>query len=403
MDRDTGAGIADARVTAGEEETSTDRDGRFTVADTKAMTVLAPGYRPAKVTAPAPIRLAPFTPRALYLTSRGVGNAGLRDGALRLIDQGKANALVIDVKDDDGNVVYPSKVDLADTIGARTLTTIPDLTALARSLHDRGLYAIARIVVFKDNPLATRRQDLAVRTGASAYRDREGMAWTDPFRREVWRYNIAIAREAAEAGFDEVQFDYVRFPDSTAPLQFAQPSTAASRTEAVAGFLAEARKALSPLGTFTAADFFGYVCWNTTDTGIGQQLAALAGAVDYLSPMLYPSGFHAGIPGFPDPVSNTYQVVRLSLERAQARLGVPAVRFRPWLQAFRDYAFDRRTFDGALIDQQIRASRDFGANGWMLWNARNRYDMLDEGGSPLAAAGCLTSTDGKTGTDGETG
>jgi hypothetical protein len=124
---------------------------------------------------------------------------------------------------------------------------------------------------------------------------------------------------------------------------------------------------------FLAADIFGYVCWNLDDTGIGQMLERLVPHVDYLSPMLYPSGFHVGIPGCPDPVAHPYEIVYRSLDRAKQRTGLPPVRFRPWLQAFRDYAFDRRPFTGKEIRQQIRAAQDFGANGWMLWNPNNIY------------------------------
>jgi hypothetical protein len=122
-----------------------------------------------------------------------------------------------------------------------------------------------------------------------------------------------------------------------------------------------------------AADLFGYVCWNTNDSGIGQQLDAIAPLVDYLSPMLYPSGFRYSIPGVENPVAEPYSIVYASLAKARARLDISAKRFRPWLQAFKDYAFDRRSFDADEVAEQIRAATDFGSNGWMLWNAHNVY------------------------------
>lgn len=398
VDATTGRPIAGAIVTAGDQESFTDRAGRYqTGAAAPFLGARAPGYRPEKVSLgeSSAILLRPFAPRALYLTSRGIASTELRDGALALVKAGKADALVIDIKDDFGNVVYPSRIAAAAESGARTLTTIPSLSALVADLHGRGIYAIARIVVFKDKPFATAHPELAVRSESGLYRDREGMNWSDPFRRAAWAYNIGVAEEAAAAGFDEIQFDYVRFPDSPSPLQFAQPSNETSRVTAISGFLEAARRRLVRYNVFISADFFGYVCWNNTDTGIGQDLSAIAGAVDYLSPMLYPSGFHAGIPGYPNPVENAYEVIYLSLAKARDRLGIPPARFRPWLQAFRDYAFDRRSFDGPLLNEQIRAAQDFGAAGWMLWNAGNRYDAVAGTGMVAATDGCPAALDGK--------
>ncbi len=396
VDQKTGAPIADATVTLGDKVAGTDGAGRFHVEGTGTdLKARAPGYRAAQVALGASngegatVQLSAFEPNALYLTVYGIGSKALRGGALKLIANGDANALVIDIKGDRGLVDYPSAIPLAAANGARKVTTIGNLAALVKSLHDSGVYAIARIVTFKDNPLATYRPDLAVkRKDGSLYRDREGLAWTDPFQPDVWNYNIAIAVEAAKAGFDEIQFDYVRFPDSSQALVLAKASTQASRVEAIAGFLAEARRRLAPYNVFTAVDFFGYVTWNLNDTGIGQRLAELAQSADYLSPMLYPSGFQYGIPGYKNPVTHPYEIVRLSLEQARKRLGISPKRFRPWLQVFRDYAFDRRAFDADELAAQIRAAGDFGADGWMMWNARNVYDDL-----PLATAVRSSSND----------
>ncbi len=195
-------------------------------------------------------------------------------------------------------------------------------------------------------------------------------------QRALADYNIAIAVDAAQAGFDEIQFDYLRFPDAPKGVAFEKPTTESTRLDAITGFLREARRQLAPFNVFLSADIFGYACWNLNDTGIGQRLEAMMPLVDYLAPMLYPSGFQFGIPGYPDPVTHPYEIVRLSLDRARARLGVAPVRFRPWLQAFKDYAFDRRTFDAEEVTAQIRAAADFGSDGWMLWNPRNTYDGI---------------------------
>jgi hypothetical protein len=254
------------------------------------------------------------------------------------------------------------------------MTSIPDLGALVSMLHSKGIYAIARIVTFKDQKLAGARPDLAVHLASGGiFHDREHLAWTDPFQPEVRAYNIGIAIEAARAGFDEVQFDYMRFPDAAEKLRFAGPTTQAGRVAGITRFLTEARERLLPYNTYLAADIFGYVCWNPNDTGIGQQLEEVAPVVDYLSPMLYPSGFQFGIPGWRNPVQHPYEIVLQSLQSAQRRLKISPKRFRPWLQAFKDYGFDHRAFGAAEVAAQIRAAADFGTDGWMLWNPRNDY------------------------------
>lgn len=380
-DAATGAPVADGIVTIGNRETRLGNSGAFHLAGMPGqILVRAPGYRQAAISgaelarSQGLVKLTPFIPRALYLTVYGIGSQKLLNGALSIISAGGANALVLDLKGDRGIVPYPSAVALTASPGARKVTTIPDLPALVQRLHAANVYVIARIVVFKDDPLARAQPDLAIKRGkGQLFRDREGLAWTDPFRPEVRTYNIELAVEAARAGVDEIQFDYLRFPDSSAKLALAQPSTQANRIAAIAGFLAEARQRLVPFNVFTSADIFGYVCWNTDDTGIGQRLEDIAPNVDYLSPMLYPSGFRFGIPGVRNPVANAYAIVHGSLTEAQRRLNVSPRRFRPWLQNFADYAFDRRSFDADEVENQIRAVQDFGSDGWMLWNARNDY------------------------------
>ena len=332
-------------------------------------------------TSPITIKLVPFKPKALYLSFYGAGSKVIRDSALRLIENTELNALVIDVKGDKGMIPYKSSVPLASQIGAQKIITVKDIKGLIKSFKDRGIYTIARIVVFKDNLLAEARPDLAIRTaGGQIWRDREKLSWVNPSKKEVWDYNISIAVEAAQNGFDEIQFDYVRFPD-TKGLVFSMENTEVNRVNAISGFLMEAKKRLAPYNTFLAADIFGYVSWNLNDTFIGQKLENLVPILDYLSPMLYPSGFQFGIPGYRIPVSHPYEIIYLTLKRAQERTHIQSTRFRPWIQAFRDYSFDRRQFTGKEIRDQIDAAEKFGSHGWMLWNPRNIYtsDGLKKG------------------------
>lgn len=385
VDAVTRRSIADAILTTGNKELRSDPHGFLSLdlADTDVVRVRAQGYVRADVPAQAlrtpgaEVRLTPFRPKALYLSLYGIGDRKLRTAALALLETTELNALVIDLKGDRGLVPYRSTIALTTEIGAQRVITINDLPTLVTDLRQRGIYTIARIVVFKDTLLAMGRHALAVRRrDGSIFRDREGLAWTNPYSHDVWNYNIGVALEAAKAGFDEIQFDYVRLPDTTG-LAYDLPWTAQNREAAIDGFLREARKALTPFNVFLAADVFGYICWNPDDTKIGQKIEHLAGIVDYLSPMLYPSSFQFGIPGYRNPVEHPYQIVRQSLERARQRTQLPPVRLRPWLQAFRDYAFGGRPFTAGEIKSQIMAAEDFGANGWMLWNPHNQYSAVD--------------------------
>jgi hypothetical protein len=376
----TGKPVKGAFVTSNNNLVLTDDKGSFTVNTAlNKLAVRAPGYgRTEQIIIPLngmpqEIKLIPFTPKALYLSFFGIGDRSLRESAIKLIQETELNSLVIDVKGDRGMIPYKSSIPLAAEVGAQRITTVKEMADLMRSLKGKGIYTIARIVVFKDNPLALARPDWAVKTqGGEIWRDRENLAWVDPFNKEVWDYNINIAMEAAQYGFDEIQFDYLRFPDASG-LRFSMPNTEEDRVKAISGFLMEARRRLIPYNVFLSADIFGYVCWNLNDTNIGQRLEDLAPHVDYICPMLYPSGFQYGIPGYRNPVANPFEIVYLSLKRAQERTNLPSQRFRPWLQAFRDYAFDRRYFNDKEILGEVKAADGFGSHGWMLWNPRNSY------------------------------
>ncbi|MFZ0888257.1 MAG: putative glycoside hydrolase [Candidatus Binataceae bacterium] len=388
--------LENAIVTLSDKTTRTGFDGRFSIDGPGGVIGLrAYGYSRQALAAgelkagPRDIPLTPFHPKGLYLSFYGVGSNKLREAALELVDKTELNAVVIDVKGDRGMIPYKSAVGLAREVGAQRVTTISDPKGLIARLHRDHIYAIARIVVFKDDPLATARPDLAVRRNSGAlFRDRERLAWTDPFNKEVWNYNIAVAVEAAGLGFDEIQFDYVRFPDATG-LRFSMPNNMTARLAAISGFLGAARRELTPYNVFVAVDIFGYVMWNLDDTHVGQRLEELSQNVDYISPMLYPSCFQFGIPGYRLPVAHPYEIVLLSMNNGRERIAIPSIRFRPWLQAFRDYAFDRREFTGKEIRAQISAAEKFGSDGWMLWNPRNTYSA---GGMKLKGDSCEQDT-----------
>jgi hypothetical protein len=377
-----GRPLAGASVVLDGQELRTDADGGFTVTSTSEMPLLVklPGYAKATVPptrGPLEVALKPQVIKAAYLTYYGVSDKTIRGRVLDLVARTELNAVVIDVKGDRGWILYPTEVEQAQAIGAQGPAMFRGFDALMAELKARGVYTIARIVTFKDNVLATARPDLAIidtRT-RKPWLDRERLAWVDPFRQEVWAYNIAIAREAVRRGFDEVQFDYVRFPTDgkLAAARYSRPVNKDTRLPTIAAFMERARREIGPTGAFMGADVFGYTAFNENDTDIGQRIEELAPHLDYICPMVYPSGYHVGIPGYRNPVANSYMVVRESVRLIRKRSTHTVAQIRPWLQDFKDYAFDRRIFGIAEIRDQIRGSEEAGALGFMLWNPRNDY------------------------------
>jgi hypothetical protein len=383
LDAERKAPLRGAHVLAGSVEAYTDDEGRFSLGPVPRGTlalVKSPGYEKRRIpleAAEATIRLRPHTVKAAYLTYYGIGERAIRDRVLGLVDRTELNGVVIDVKGDRGLIPYRTAVPAALAAGAQGPVIIKDFDGLLARLKERGVYTIARIVVFKDSVLAHHRPELAVidtRTGRP-WVDREKLAWVDPFREEVWDYVIAIAKEAALKGFDEIQFDYIRFPTDgrLSAARYARPATKETRLPTIAAFLARARRELAPTGAFIAADVFGYTAFNDNDTDIGQRIEELAPHLDFICPMVYPSGYHRGIPGYVNPVKHPYEVVRESVRLIRQRAGMSPARVRPWLQDFRDYAFGRKVFGIAEVQAQIRGSADAGGVGWMLWNPRNEY------------------------------
>jgi hypothetical protein len=306
----------------------------------------------------------------------------LRNHVLGLIDETELNAVVIDVKGDRGLLSSRYDIPLAAEIGALKLPTIKDVRAFVADLHQRNIYAIARIVVFKDNILANAKPEWAIidtRT-QKPWMDREELAWVDPFRKEVWGYNIAIAKEAAKAGFDEVQFDYMRFPTDgkLSVAKYSQPNNMENRVKTINTFLETAAQELLPYNVYLSGDVFGYTAWNYNDTDIGQKIEDVAKHLDYLCLMVYPSGYHLGIPGYRNPVQHSREVVYYTLEKAAKRLDGQSKKLRPWLQNFKDYAFDRRPYNGNDIKLQIQACQQARSSGYLLWDPSNKFNHTGE-------------------------
>jgi hypothetical protein len=327
-----------------------------------ALLTLAHAQAPAPSTGPL---------RGVHLTG---WVAGTSKGRARLIGEMKAaglNAVVVAMKEYDGTV-YIKGVPLADKIGAH-VNAIPDLEACARDFKQAGIYTVARITVFKDDRLARQRPELAVhRPDGSVWANANGVAWVDPYRKEVWDYDLAIAERAAAAGFDEIQFDYIRFPSDGDVKQCRysradhSPKTAAANLKE---FLTVAGKRLRPTGVKLSICLFGLTTNVDTGMGIGQHLAQLATLVDYVSPMMYPSHYRKGELGIKDPNREPYKTIRRGLKDAVARLGPEAWRLRPY---FQDFSLGVRYRD-EQVRAQILAAESLGVLNWVLWNPQNRY------------------------------
>lgn len=316
--------------------------------------------------------------KGFYISYAALGNSGFLDHVQDLLADTELNAAVMDFKGDRGLLTFPSQAPLARAIGADQAAITQDPHAFMRPFKARNVRTIARIVVFKDDVLTDAHPEWAVIDASTGgvWHDHEGQGWADPGRSEVWDYNVALAIEAAQMGFDEVQFDYVRFPTdgNVGSAIFSVANTAESRVAAITGLLGRAKAALQAYGVALSVDLFGYTPWVAGDMGIGQQIEALAPYVDVIAPMIYPSTFDAGLPGeaqkYRDAIAYPYDIVYKSTQRAvsRARAVNPAIEVRPWLQDFQDYTFDQRTYTPQEIRQQIDAAREAGARGWMLWD-----------------------------------
>ncbi len=314
--------------------------------------------------------------RGIYLTAYTAGKTDAFRNLVELVDSTALNAMVINIKDEQGRATYDTQVQAFQDAGAVSVQ-IHDIEGLLRIAKAYNIYTIGRLVTFEDSTLPRYNPDLAVkRPDGSLWRDQAGNAWSDAFRSEVWDYNLALAEEAAQLGFNEIQFDYVRFPTDgdTRNTIFSQPNgpNNFNRVRAITEFLNLARERLSPYGTLISADVFGIILSTKVDTSLGQVLEDITPAVDYLSPMIYPSHYGPGHFGLSSPDAAPYLTIRGALTDALERLGSSAKdKMRPWLQDFSLY----NHYGPEQVLDQIRATHELGIKGWLLWNPANVYTV----------------------------
>src|SRR5213596_1362625 len=333
--------------------------------------------------------------KGLYVNAWAFGSRRLWQ-LVRLADETEINALVIDVKDDTGCLLYPSAVPTAQQIGANQCVRAKDARARLDTLAAHGIYAIARIVVSSDLRLAERKPEWSVqeRGTGGLWRDRINIAWVDAYNDSVWIYAAQVAEEAVHMGFNEVQFDYVRFPDEPrarmATAIFPAHRAGQTQREAVREHVALLKRRLKPLGVPVTFDIFGLTASATGDLGIGQVWEDFAGIADVILPMVYPSHYYRGAFGFAWPNGQPYRVVRSALTDAlqRSRPLPAAAEIRPFLQAF---TLGRRLprYTAFEIREQIRAVEDLGITSWVLWNPRSVYQraaLRPKHASPSPAA-----------------
>jgi hypothetical protein len=327
----------------------------------------------------------PDSVRALYVNGWAAGSKSRMRELIRIADSTEINAFVVDFKESDTYLVHDSTgIALAKEIGADQRPGSKWLPALLDTLKAHNIYPIARIVVFKDRMLAEKKPELAIRhINGGIWKDLKGKPWVNPYHRTVWDYNIAIAREALDMGFSEIQWDYVRFPDVTDNMRqtMAFPgSNGKSRAENIRDFLLYSREQLKQYQVPVTADVFGLVTHMENDTGIGQNWEMVITSADAVLPMVYPSHYYPGMYGFQQPNAHPYEMVRISMQDAVERTaylkarGEPVGEIRPWLQAFTaDYLHDNITYGPSHVRQQIQAAYDAGLKSWVLWNPRSDF------------------------------
>lgn len=322
--------------------------------------------------------------RGIYVTSSSASLTKRVDDLIALSKRTKINAFVIDVKEDDGTLLFKMKAGEKYNPNANRRSPIKDIDKFMKKMKDNNIYTIARVVSFKDPTYAKANPDKAIITKSTGkpFTNSDGVIWVSPHDRYLWEYNIAVAKEAALAGFDEIQFDYVRFPASNGgkldkDLDYRNPNKE-SKPETIQKYLQYARKELEPLGVYIAADVYGQVGSLPDDMALGQHWESVSNVVDYICPMIYPSHYGKGVYGLPVPDAEPYKTVYRSTQDSMnrnANIDTPAM-IRPWIQAFTArWVKGYITYGPEQIELQVKALKDLGINEYILWSPTNRYKI----------------------------
>jgi len=360
----------------------------------------SPGENLAGVTVPErfqPIYLkTPGSLRGIYMTSWVAGTKSIRGGVISLIEETELNAIIIDIKDDTGRISYLVEDQFLKNIGSNE-NRIPNIKEFIKYLNEKDIYVIGRISVFQDPYFVKLRPELAVKRASDGaiWKDRRGISWLDAGSIEVWDYVVAIAKESYEVGFDELNFDYIRFPSDgnmrDIYYPFSEEKVLADpdfgKANVIKGFFSYLDRALEDTPIPISADLFGMTTTNADDLNIGQTLENALPHFDYIAPMVYPSHYPTGFNGYQNVNAHPYDIVKFSMDSAIKKLNIfkaevasstPNASFldklspnqlRPWLQD-NNYPVP---YTADMVRAQINATYDAGLNSWMLWDAANTY------------------------------
>ena len=390
----TGQPISGASVHYGSQQHTTDGAGRFQFtrepfsrgassggSGEADILVRAAGYRQTRLSPDGllAVRLEPFEVRAVYLSQPAMETPSRFERTQELLRQTSLNTVIVTVKSPRGHLSLGTAHPLESETGARRRLPNRSLTDDVNRWRRDGVYTIAYIALFRDHSLAAARPELALRSLKTGriIRDASGMGWTDPAAEDVRSYNIAVAKAAAEAGFDEIQFDFVRYPATPESAEGVTREVRRQRLETIVSFLREASASLTPYNVYVSASVLGSVCTVRRVGFVGQRLEEFASAVDYVSPMLYPSSF-APSSRHPNPLEESFQLVSENLAQAITRLNGQGRKLRPWLQNFPAQESPRAPLPPTIIRSQIEGVRVTHASGWMLWDSTSRYENTPE-------------------------
>ncbi|MEB6170986.1 putative glycoside hydrolase [Staphylococcus pseudoxylosus] len=326
--------------------------------------------------------------RGIYVSADATNGEKFEE-LTKFIDESDLNAMVIDVKDDSGNVTINFNTGNKE-IDKHTLDIV-DAKPLLNKMKEKDIYPIARIVTFKDKNLAESHPEWSFKqSDGSVWESDGGDKFVNPFVKEVWDYNINVSKEAAKAGFRDIQYDYVRFPEAFENVESSltydkgnyknsKLSDVDQRVDTISQFLKTARKELKPYGAEVSADVFGYAAMVEEAPGIGQSFPKIAENTDAISSMIYPSHWSPGDFGLEAPDKEPYEAVDHYLDKETAvlnKLGDKKPKSRPWLQDFTArYLGEGKymEYDSKAVEAQVQALKDHGINEYLLWNAGNDY------------------------------
>ncbi|MFA6105778.1 MAG: putative glycoside hydrolase [Patescibacteria group bacterium] len=311
------------------------------------------------------------TVKGVYLTAYSAGSSKKVGEIIDLINRTELNAVVIDIKDYSGLVLFNTKNALATDLHLKD-NRYPDLAKTVKRFHDNNIYVIARQTVFQDPVLAEKKPAWAIKkVGGGLWRDRKGLAWVDPSKKEVWDYNVALAKEVIEYGVDEINFDYIRFPSDGNMKTTVYSNTSTKKYKVMGNFYKYLTTKLADEPAYLSFDMFGFVMEKKgeDDMNIGQRMEDALPYADYICPMMYPSHYPPGHLKLANPAAFPALVLNHGLTLGAPRFEGKKAELRPWIQAFDMGAI----YDGAKIRAQINEVEKFTSAGWLLWNASNRY------------------------------